>query len=243
MSLIISEKNKIRESIRILRKNIEHSRDTLKRFKSQTASQFIINQTDKLSNSISEDENEIQILEKRLTDLESGLLDEELFLQNKKNKEIIHSKELLKKKKKEVETRDQNEKNKKSKDIYSKNKDYERIERQKEYEMQRSFSYYQKIVETIPDYMIENLKNMPSNKGYIWRDIHCYGELPPEKNQPIILFEKQRDLLIIHEWTNRYYTVSHKVGKNGKKSIVKRTEINRNKFSSDSLCNYIVKSK
>lgn len=243
MSLIISEKNKIRESIRILRKNIEHSNDTLKRFKSQPGTQFIIEQIGKLNKTNLEDEQEIKILEKRLIDLESGLLDEEIFSQNKKNKEIINSKETVNKKKKESENKLQNEKNKKSKDIESKNRDYERGERQKEYEMQRAFKYYEKTVDSIPDYMIDNLKNMPSNKGYIWRDIYCYGELPPEKNQPIIMFEKQRDLLIIHEWTNKYYTVSHKIGKNGKKSIVKRVEINKNKFSSDSLSNYITKSK
>ena len=239
MSLIISEKNKIRESIRILNKNIEHSLDTIKRFRAQPASEFISKQIEKLSNSKIEDENQIEILEKRLIDLEAGNLDEELLKQNKENKEIAESKHNVNKKKKEVETKVQKEKTKKSKELDSSNRDYERKERHKEYDMNRAYNYYQKTVESIPDYILDNLSNMPNNKGYIWRDIYCYGDLPPEKNQPITLFEKQRELLIIHEWGNKYYTVYHKVGKTGKKSIISRTEINRNKFSNDSLSNFI----
>lgn len=243
MSLIISEKNKVRESIRIIQKNIEHSTDTIKRFRTQPSSTFIITQIEKLENSILADKNQILVLEKRLTDLESGVLNEEIIAQNKENKKTATLKEATKKKKKDDEKKASLEDSKKSKEIESKNRDYERGERNKEYDMNRAFRYYEKSVESIPDYMIDNLSNMPNNKGYIWRDIHCYGDLPPESNQPITLFEKQRDLLIIHEWTSRFYTVYHKVGKNGRKSIVSRTELKRNKFSSDSLANYMVKSK
>lgn len=241
MSLIIGEKNKIRESIRIIRKNIEHSNATIKRFRSQPSSEFIIQQIEKLTNSIIEDESELVILENRLIDLEAGNLTEELLHQNKQNKEIADLKQTANKKKKEDETKLQVEKTKKSKEFNDNNWKYEKGERSKEYEMNRSFNYYQKCVDSIPDYMIDNLKNMPNNKGYIWRDMYCYGDLPVEKNQPITLFEKQRDLMVIHEWSSKYYTVSHKVGKAGRKSIVSRSEIKRTKFSSDSLSNFIVK--
>jgi hypothetical protein len=241
MSVIISEKNKIRESIRLLYKNIEHSSDTIKRFKSQPSSEFILTQLEKLKNSKIGDENEIVILEKRLVDLESGLLTEELFLQNKQNKEIADSKSNTNKKKKDEETKLQVEKTKKSREFDSNNRSYARGEKQKDYDMNRAYKYYEKTVANMPEYMIENLKNMPNNKGYIWRDIHCYGDLPIEKNQPITMFEKQRDVLIIHEWTNKYYTIYHKVGKNGKKSIVSRKEINKTKFSSDSLSDFMIK--
>ena len=238
MSLIISEKNKIRENIRILKKNIDHSNETIKRFKSQQVSDFILTQIEKHNQSKTDDENNILILEKRLLDLEAGLLDEELFLQKKQNKKIAESKENTNKKKKEEENKFNIEKSIKSKDIDSKNRDYERGERNKDYEMNRAYKYFEKTNESIPDYILDKLENMPSNKGYIWRDIYCYGDLPPEKNEPITLFEKQRDLLIIHEWTNKYYTIYHKLGTK-KKNIFSRKEINRNKFSSGSLSNYI----
>jgi G:T-mismatch repair DNA endonuclease (very short patch repair protein) len=238
MSLIISEKNKVRESIRIIKKNIEHSNDTIKRFKSQGASEFIVTQIEKLENSIVSDRNNILVLEKRLSDLEAGILDSEIISQNKENKKTAVLKETTNKKKKDDENKIALEKSKKSKEIDSKNREYERGVKNKEYDMNRAYRYYEKSVESIPDYMLDNLKNMPNNKGYIWKDIYCYGELPSEQNQPITLFEKQRDLLIIHEWSNRYYTIYHKLGKTGRKSIVNRTELKRNKFTSDSLANY-----
>jgi hypothetical protein len=243
MSLIISEKNKVRESIRILRKNIDHSNDTIKRFKTQPSSDFIINQIEKLNNSKIEDENQIQILEKRLDDVESGILDEEILSQNKANKQIAESKETVSKKKKEEEKKIQTEKTKKSKEFDSSNRDYQRGEKNKDYEMNRAYRYFEKTINSIPDYILENLSNMPRNKGYIWRDVYCYGDLPAEKNQPITLFEKQRELLIIHEWSNKYYTVYHKVGKTSKRSISSRKEIVRNKFTSDSLSNFVQKNK
>jgi len=241
MSLIISEKNKVRESIRIIKKNIEHSTDTIKRFKSQSASDFIVNQIEKLENSIISDKNNIIVLEKRLNDLDAGILDSEIISQNKENKNTALLKEKTKKKKKDDENKITLENSKKSKDIESKNREYERGIKNKEYDMNRAYRYYEKSVESIPEYMIDNLKNMPNNKGYIWKDIYCYGELPAEQNQPITLFEKQRDLLIIHEWTNKYYTIYHKLGKTGRKSIVNRTELKRNKFTSDSLANFLIK--
>lgn len=243
MSLIISEKNKVRESIRLLQKNIEHSTDTIKRFRTQPSSTFIITQIEKHEKSIETDKNQIVVLEKRLSDLESGILDAEINAQNKENKKEAVLKEATKKKKKDDENKLKTENSKKSKEFESKNRDYERGERNKEYDMNRAFKYYEKSVESIPDYMLDNLKNMPNNKGYIWRDIYCYGELPAEQNQPTTLFEKQRDLLIIHEWATKYYTIYHKLGKTGRKTIVNRTELKRNKFSSDSLANYMIKQK
>ena len=65
MSLIISEKNKVRESIRIIQKNIEHSIDTIKRFRTQPSSTFIITQIEKLENSIEADKSQLVIFEKR----------------------------------------------------------------------------------------------------------------------------------------------------------------------------------
>jgi hypothetical protein len=243
MSLIISEKNKIRESVRILRKNIDHSNDTIKRFKTQPSSDFIITQIEKLSNSKIEDEAQIEILEKRFIDVEAGILNEEIFSQNKQNKQIADSKESVNKKKKDEENKIQVEKSKKSKEFYTSNQSYERGERNKEYQMNSSYRYFEKTNNSIPDYILDNLSNMPNNKGYIWRDIYCYGDLPPERNQPITLFEKQRELLIIHERSNKYYTVYHKVGKTGKKTIVNRKEKNRKKFSTDSLSNFFNKSR
>jgi hypothetical protein len=87
-----------------------------------------------------------------------------------------------------------------------------------------SLSYYMKCMDTIPDYMKENLKQMPCNKGYIWRGCYLSGSLPPERNQPSIMFEKGRDgLMTIHEWTPTLYSKYEKWGKDKKVLVETQT--------------------
>jgi len=56
---------------------------------------------------------------------------------------------------------------------------------------------YLRAVETLPDYMKDNLKTMPNNKGYRWRGVGFYGLQKPIKDEPLILFEKRRGVLKI----------------------------------------------
>ena len=71
---------------------------------------------------------------------------------------------------------------------------------------------------------------MPNNKGYIWKGIQCFGELPPE-NDTIILFEKLRgNIMKIHEITRKHYLIYEKQGK-GQKKLILNTK--RNPILSD----------
>ncbi len=56
---------------------------------------------------------------------------------------------------------------------------------------------YLRAVDTLPDYMKDNLKTMPNNKGYRWRGVGFYGHQKPIKDEPLILFEKRRGVLKI----------------------------------------------
>jgi len=56
---------------------------------------------------------------------------------------------------------------------------------------------YLRAVDTLPDYMKDNLKTMPNNKGYRWRGVGFYGLQKPIKDEPLILFEKRRGVLKI----------------------------------------------
>ena len=86
----------------------------------------------------------------------------------------------------------------------------------KKREMERSYKYYLKVVNGIPDFINRKLAQMPNNKGYIWRGVFCFGNLPAERGQPTVMFEKFKDTLVIHEWTESQYKLFHKVGKNRK---------------------------
>ena len=78
------------------------------------------------------------------------------------------------------------------------------------------YKYFQKINDSVPDYIRYNLKGMPNNKGYIWKNSWLFGELPSEKNSPIVLFEKYKNVMYIHEYTYNEYKLFIKEGYNQK---------------------------
>lgn len=105
--------------------------------------------------------------------------------------------------------------------------DYEKQIIRSERSLQKDYEYYyryfNKLCNTIPAYIQKNLKKMPNNKGYIWKGLQCFGELPADNNyNNTMLFENVgRDTLHIHEWTATEYKVYEKHGKNNKVLIKK----------------------
>src|SRR5277367_2377908 len=95
--------------------------------------------------------------------------------------------------------------------IYEDMKDIPKVPKQsyrtKEYE--REYKRFQNTCTKIPDYIKVNLKNMPNNKGYIFRGIWLFGDLPTEKKRTdIVLFENIcRNNLKIHEINKGIYKI------------------------------------
>ena len=71
--------------------------------------------------------------------------------------------------------------------------------------MRYSFRHFGRSADSLPDYMKRNLKNMPNNKGYIWKSVYYYGLQPANENEPTFLFEKRYGTLYIHEYTHNEY--------------------------------------
>jgi hypothetical protein len=90
-----------------------------------------------------------------------------------------------------------------------------------ENEINSTLEYYNSIDRKLPKYMRRNLKEMPNNKGYIHNDVRYYGETPSKPKDSIVLFEKKKNELIIHEWNHKYYMVHSKSGKEKRKTISK----------------------
>ena len=90
-----------------------------------------------------------------------------------------------------------------------------------------------------PDYIKQNLKEMPNNKGYIWRNVYYLGENDREPENPYILFEKTRNKLLIHEITDTSYLLYEKYGKQ-RKNLIKKEERNTHNIEERSLQNFIV---
>ena len=166
-------------------------------------------------------EKEIVALTLRAENIKNGMLDHELPEDSRKKQIVIES---LQKKFEPVQERRS-----------------ERSAGSIRREMDKNWQFFVKTRDSIPDYMIKKLKTMPNNKGYIWKNIYCYGERPAAPNEPVIMFENQREgLLIIHETTDKKYKIWYKKG-TSKKILHSCTQRRKLSSASSSLANYIKK--
>ena len=78
--------------------------------------------------------------------------------------------------------------------------------------IKHGYRYYTRVVDELPSYMAKNLQEMPNNKGYYWRGVTFYGELPQESETcDTIIFEKKNNKLLIHQYKyNGQYVLSEK---------------------------------
>lgn len=205
------EKTRINSRIRDISLFIKHNQETMVRYKHQDGNkEFVKIQTEKITEKISVLNVELSGLHVRLEDLDAGVLDQELEDQVKKTMLKIHNQDQeTKKKKKSLEPVPTQKPPVKPRFFYNKNPS--------ENPAEKWYQKYISICDSIPDYITKNLETMPSNKGYVWKGCWCFGQKPPEKGEPILLFEKYRgDRLIIHEITSTDYNVYHKQGKDRK---------------------------
>lgn len=234
-----TEKNRIRDEIRRTESYIENDKNAIDRLRHQTTNlEYTKNYISKLKQKNVERENNLVDLNQRLKDVDSGLIDNELDNEYKQNKEEIKRKNQITKVKKEHEFEVKKEKILQSKKFYESTRSSDIKGRQLAREIDRTYKYYLRTCNTIPDYMLKKLKEMPNNKGYIWRGIQCYGELPEEPGQPLIMFEKNKDLMIIHEWTNTDYKMWHKKGK-GRKTLQHAAKIYKPNDAQSTIFDYI----
>ena len=220
-SLRLREKNIALLRIKEIQTYIKRNEETISRFKKlNNQSSFELKQIEKLISTNNNFETEIIELNKKVTDIVSGNLDNELGkIITASNKNKVKDDE--KQKNKMIE---KDKKDKKDKVLiiqsYKINGN-----RNDEYYMNKEYDRFLKICNSIPEYILRNLKEMPANKGYIWKGIMCFGRNRPESNS-IIMFEKCKGgILKIYETSRSTYTLYEKVGKNQKQLIYKKHRI------------------
>ena len=218
----IKEKQHITENMRQLRKYIETDEATIARYKQNSSNDFNITQIDKMTRRNEERQAELEIEEKRYNDIELGLCDKEINDEYTKISNEIKQKTIETKRKKDTEKEDKKVLEIKSKVFYDNGKNADKKFRYTQKDMDKSYQYFLKINDTVPDYMLKKLKNMPGNKGYIWRSVFCFGEQEAELNQPIFMFETKKGVLITHEWTPTDYNIWEK--KENSNRILKHSE-------------------
>ena len=212
-SLRLREKNIALLRIKEIQTYIKRNEETISRFKKlNNQSSFELKQIEKLTSANKNFETEIIDLNKKVTDIVSGNLDNELGkIITASNKNKVKDDE--KQKNKMIE---KYKKDKKDKVLISQSFKING-NRNDEYYMQKEYDRFLKICNSIPDYILRNLKEMPSNKGYIWKGVWCFGELPEEKTGQLIMFEKlYNGILKIYEIDDNYRRIYEKKGKDRK---------------------------
>lgn len=222
--LKISEKNKIRNEIKILENLLNRNKGTIDRLSNSNSNiEFNKKQIEKLILINTESETKILCLKERYEDLNGDKLNNEL-----KEKILQANKDILKRKEKnDKKINEKNEQKKEDKEYL----DLEYRNRKKsgmsDFSIQKETDRYFKNSYSLPPNKLNNLKNMPNNKGYIWNNIWHLGLLPQDSDT-IILFEQIRnsDIQKIHEYTNEYYSIYHKTRNDKKQKLISREKRN-----------------
>ena len=218
----ISKANSIKLEIDECENFIERSKETIGRLKhTNLGIEFIKKQIDKLKTSISEKEERLSVLKNQIVLVDKGGLDNEINIEYSNNenrkKKLEHDREMITKEKK----KEKQENKEKSKKYWDGIVGACRSERQQVKDMRYAQSYFERTCDNLPEYMKRNLAVMPNNKGYIWKGMYFYGDLPEERG-PRVLFEKRKGgLLIIHEYTDKEYKMFEKNGKEHKRLLEK----------------------
>jgi hypothetical protein len=221
----LAEKNKVLSEIKLVESIIKRNRESVDRLKGQEDSVFTRTQISKLSTGISEYESKLEALQQRQIDISAGKLDDEIKIENENLLNKIQRKEEVTNKKK----KDKQDEKKNDSELLKKH--YEKTNR---YEFSESFwekeeRRYYKNCDSLPQWIRDKLKDMPSNKGYIWRDLWFFGEkyVPFTKN--CTMFENLKGgITIIHEIDAEYHKIYEKVGRSNNKTLTDK--IKRNKF-------------
>ena len=235
-----SEINRIRYQIRHIKSCIQNDTSTIERFRRLTKKEdYYSEQIEiRIAKNI-EREKEINTLENRISDVKIGVYDLELIESEKISAEEIKLKIEDNKRRKEYDIEKKKEEINISKAF---EKSIRRTDRNVQYnnrEMDKSWQYFVKSKDSLPEYMSKKLKNMSNNKGYIWKNIYYYGERPAVQRESVILFETQKEgILVIHEITDTEYKIWHKKG-TLKKILQSSTPRTQKKVGLSSLGNFI----
>lgn len=222
-------KLQLSQSIRDQRNKIKWSEQTLSQLKNQTFSnQYVSKVQDDCKSKIEQSKSEISHLEEKLRELDAGLLDTELLSDHQQTQQHFHHKLELSQAKKQQKKIDSQEARKSSKHRFKSEIKEAWTHEHHRREMVREYHRYLKSLEFLPKYIRKNLSEMPNNKGYVWRGIYLYGDLPEIEGDPIALFEKlPKNVMLIHEWKGDTYRVYRKEGKTSKYLVFEEKRHNK----------------
>ena len=123
-------------------------------------------------------------------------------------------------------------------DFYKNLRKFCKSERNQRYQIRRTQRWLKRTENYFPEWKLKKLKNMPNNKGYIWRGIHYYGYKPAIPGEPVFLFEQKGKSLYIHEISAEFHKVFIKESKKSRKKLIE-TRVRRNLLQEANLLSFI----
>jgi chromosome segregation ATPase len=195
------EINKLNVQLKSLRKFNERDTETIGRYRNMKYSEFNINKISELKDKITDREMEIQNLEKRIQNINIGLIDTELQNEINKTTVLFLNKKEKSQTKKLLDKKNKDEDKKKSLNYYKNNR--------KQYvNYDKEYKFFLKKCSSLPKHLSKNLKNMPNNKGYIFKNIYFYGKKKPFGNiYKDRLYERKNGELYVHEIYNKKHHI------------------------------------
>lgn len=221
-------RNELYQLIKDCNTNISRSQSTINRLKQQSGTSdslglhFSISQIDKLKESIENNTQKLKSLEEELKLLNYRQIDDKIDKKyEKQSSEVSRKRDLSVRIKKDLLA--ESNKNKEVSEKYNNNmKKIGRQNRKHTRDINYSWKRFCNIVDTIPSYIKRNLKDMPNNKGYIWKGVWLFGD-NKANSDTLVMFEKRKGkILIIHEIDNKTHKIWEKKGK-GKRILVSET--------------------
>jgi hypothetical protein len=224
-SLIISERNRLKNEEREINGYIRINSNAILRLRGATAHvEHNKARIEKLKADNTGLSQRLQDISGRLEQLARGELTSELRAKARKDTEESDKKFKQKRAAKIDEAKIKAQQSKESRAYYERSRASARKERYEKRSADRGYSYFLRVISTIPQYMRCNLETMPNNKGYIWRGVQLFGKQPDEGTGEYILFEKQKGVLVIHKWTNNWLEYSKSTKPRNGKAIKLLTE-------------------
>jgi hypothetical protein len=221
MDIRKNEKIRLKKENEDLQMCITNIENEINKLRNITASDFTKHQiTKEESNLVKKQELLAQNIT-RFEQVDTGLLDNEIHFENRLvTDEIEKKKNISIEKNKLIKNKKESDK-KLSKEYYSREKSDDRNQRSKQKEYARAYNHFVKADNSMPEYMKKNLKNMPNNRGYIWKSIMYFGHKKKQKGENCVsLYERQKgNINAIIEWDKTSYRILHKI--NNTKKLVK----------------------
>jgi len=210
----LKERIRINSELNSISKQKTQTEGRIQNYRSSKGDEkFIRRNIDKLSVYISEYDEKITNLTARLEKLEAGELDKEMFEDLQNNTRIINEKNQIKINAKKIIREEDKEVQKKSKEYYIQGRQEDK--KDKSWYYNSAYNHFNKSIDTLPDYIAIDLKRMPCNQGYVWRNVYFFGQ-QPKQSETFKVTENKKGYKIIHLWNKDYEKKYKKYNKTNK---------------------------